>query len=210
MKNDLPTRLIIGAHPDDIILGMAGRLKIEQDKYNTHILTMCCGREDSKIIDRLHTDHSNLKELNCSINQQTFFDLKLDTIDNIKINKIIENEIRKIKPDEIFVIDEDNHYDHKIIYKAVMTATRSKARHQVKGIFAFELPLMTNKTSSDNIGYEYIDIEEVAEMKFTMLEKYLTERIDTREIEMIQKLWGLQSSNMFHCFEKYRTIYRKL
>ena len=63
-------------------------------------------------------------------------DNQLDKYPLLKIIKIVEKYIRKLKPKTIYThYENDLNIDHQIVNKAVITATRPQKKSSVKNIF---------------------------------------------------------------------------
>ena len=137
--------LIIAAHPDDEILGMGGTIsKHTSQNDDVTIIYMATGitarRELSNIkheindiskliqkkwqneVEQLRLDAKKSAKL-LNVKNVKFYDFPDNEMDNVqllKVVKIIENEIKQVKPDRIYT----NHYsdlnvDHKVVYNAV-------------------------------------------------------------------------------------------
>lgn len=108
--------LAIGAHPDDVCLGMGGTIAwliAEGHEVKTWIYGK--GRGDK-------------------------LDQRFDTIPLLEITQMIEATIRSYQPDVVY-----SHYgqgvnnDHKIIYEATLVATRPLPGICVKEVYSYEV-----------------------------------------------------------------------
>ena len=151
MKNKY---LVIAAHPDDDILGCGGTLSKLAKRNLIKIIFL---GEGSSCRFKLHSTNQNLikKAINdreksakkalryLGVKNYVFFNLpcgRLDTVPILEINKIIENEIKKYRPDTIFTHSEnDCNNDHRIVFRSTMMATRPLGKNIVKKIFSFEI-----------------------------------------------------------------------
>jgi len=206
MKN----RLIIGAHCDDIIMGAAGMLLNTLDDYNTISFTLCKGRKeknDQLQKERVKIDFENLTLCGISeVIQDDYYDLTLDRISNVEINQKIEELILKIKPHEVICINKDNHFEHKIIYNAVKSATRMSRNKFIKSVIAYDIPTAMN-LNKDYDGCVFENIQNTEIIKLNMLEKYKTENIDLDEVYNVHKIFGYQSG--FESAERFKIIYKR-
>ena len=65
---------------------------------------------------------------------------RLDTHPIIEINKILEEEINKYKPNIIFTHSEnDTNNDHRVIYKSTMMATRPGIFKSLELVMSYEV-----------------------------------------------------------------------
>ena len=186
--------LIVGAHPDDEVLGCGGTVSKLSHQYGKDLqisalllsegLTSREGRFTKKELDNVITDslsatkiigitHSYYENLPCN---------RLDSMDLLDIIKIIEKYIDKIHPTIIFT----HHYSdlniaHQITYQAVLTACRPIGKYPVNRILSFEIASSTEwafpyhqKPFSPNIFFEINQCD--IENKITAMEAYTSER----------------------------------
>jgi LmbE family N-acetylglucosaminyl deacetylase len=107
--------LIIGAHPDDEILGCGGVYsKLEKAGHQVFCFVITSGRTDKD-------------------------DQRLDLLGQLEVNKIIEKEIEEFKPDAVFThFIGDLNKDHQMVAEATMVACRPQSG--VKEIYSYETP----------------------------------------------------------------------
>ena len=109
-----------------------------------------------------------------------FPDNRLDTVPILKIIKFIENEIRKFKPKILITHNEnDLNIDHKLAFKAVITATRPSTKTFIQSIYCFETPSSTeNNFSRLKVNFNpnlYFDISKFLNKKIKLLKIYKDE-----------------------------------
>ena len=187
--------LIIAAHPDDEILGMGGTIAKHTSQHdNVTIIYMATGitarREPAdyeiksipkKIqekwqqeIEKLQQDARKSAKL-LKVKTVKFFDFPDNEMDNVqllKVVKIIENEIKQVKPDRIYT----NHYsdlnvDHKVVYNAVLTACRP-SNVSVKEILCFEVLSSTEWSYPYNFSPNY----------FSNIENHVTKKVNAMKL----------------------------
>ena len=129
--------LIIAAHPDDEVLGCGGYLSKYRNKKKFKVIFIGEGTS-CRYSKQIHSNKINSEilqiqkqSINCleflGISDYEYYNLpgRFDTIDILKINKIIEKEISTFKPNIIFTHNfEDCNNDHRIINRSVMMASR--------------------------------------------------------------------------------------
>ena len=152
-KHQKKNILVVAAHPDDEILGCGGSLlKYKKRGYSINLIFFTDGvgsRNKKNLIkkkkSRLNAAIKVSKILGCKkpmFNQ--FPDNELDKISNLKLVKIIEKEILRIKPEIIFThFKNDLNIDHKKINQALVTACRPQKNRIIKKILFFEVPSST-------------------------------------------------------------------
>lgn len=151
MKNN--NILIVAAHPDDEILGCAGAIvRLIREGFQANTLILGEGIS-SRGNNRYGLEKDNgIKELrnqaykaNRIIGIKKVFihdfpDNRFDSIAFLDIVKVIEKIKLEIMPHIIFTHDvNDLNIDHRIIYNAVLTATRPIKNETVKDIYSFEI-----------------------------------------------------------------------
>ena len=155
MIKDKNSVLVIAAHPDDEVLGCGGTIaKLSKKGIKVNILFISNGvdsrdqknvKTKKKILERKKA--AKLSSNILGAKKLAFADLsdnKLDKYPLLKIVKIIEKFIKKLKPKTVYThFDNDLNIDHQIVNKAVITATRPQKKSSVKNIFFFEIPSST-------------------------------------------------------------------
>jgi LmbE family N-acetylglucosaminyl deacetylase len=184
------TILIIAAHPDDDAFGCGGTIaKLSKNKNDIYAIYFTDGvsarlnQKDLKknIIQRRINTNAAAKILGIKNYSYCLYpDNKLDSIPLLEIVQRVEKEIKNIKPDIIFThFSNDLNIDHRIINKAVITATRPKPKNKIKKIFLFETLSSTEwnfseKNRSFNPNY-FIDISKTIDKKIMSIKSYKKE-----------------------------------
>lgn len=183
--------ILIAAHPDDELLGSAGTLLSYKAKgYQIKIIFLSDGESSRNISEKkkiLLIKKRKIQAIKvsklCKFKEPIFGpfpDNKLDTVPLIKIVKFIENEIKKFKPTILITHNEnDLNIDHKLTFKAVVTATRPSTKTFVKSIYCFETPSSTeNNFSGIKVNFNpnlYFDISKYIKKKIELLKIYKKE-----------------------------------
>ena len=164
--------LIIAAHPDDEVLGCGGYLSKYKNKKNFKVIFIGEGTScrysknnfndsvNNEILNRQNQSIKCLKFL--GVNNFEFYNLpcgRLDSIDIIEINKIIEKEIKLFKPDLVMTHNsEDCNNDHRIINRSVMMATRPMISNKfLKTILTFEIISSTEWNFENQFNPNYFE-----------------------------------------------------
>lgn len=163
--------LIIAGHPDDEVLGCGGFLDKYKNKYEFKVVFMTEGsscRYDDQVQnekkikrDIEHRKKCAIKALKIfSITKITFHNHKcghLNRTPEIKLNKLIENEIKSFKPEIILThSNKDLNLDHKTVFQSVQVATRPiKIKNIVKEIYSFEILSSTHWNYQNNFLPNY-------------------------------------------------------
>lgn len=155
--------LVIAAHPDDEVLGCGGTLsKFSKLGYEINVAffsdgvssrNLKLGKKKKEILQRKKSSYRAAKIL--GINKIEFFDLpdnQFDTIPLLEIVKLVESLIKKYSPSTIFThYDNDLNIDHRMISRAVITATRPYPGSYVKRLLFFEIPSSTEWNFSSSL-----------------------------------------------------------
>lgn len=182
--------LVVAAHPDDDAFGCGGTIRKLANKKNKifavyftdGVSARIKSVNDAKKI-RERKKHSENAAKIMGIKKcyyHSFPDNKLDTIPLLEIVKKIEQFIKKIKPELILThFENDLNYDHQIINRAVVTATRPKPNEIVKKILLFETLSSTewrfsNKKKIFNPNY-FVDVTKTINHKIKSIKCYKKE-----------------------------------
>ena len=151
MKKTNNKILIIAAHPDDEVLGCGGIIAKYAKSNEIYVLILGEGIT-SRYSKRLQAPQKELLELKekarkagklLSAKEIFFLDLpdqRLETIPFLEIVKKVEEFVKKIEPQVIFTHSSaDLNLDHRITFRAVLTAARPVKECSVKEIYSFEV-----------------------------------------------------------------------
>jgi LmbE family N-acetylglucosaminyl deacetylase len=226
--------LIVAAHPDDEVLGMGGTIlrhsKLKDIVKIVYLATGISSRQkyDDKIKSKKLSDINKNKIKNLQsdakkaakilkVKDMSFYDFpdnELDSIPLLKIVKVIENEIKKFKPDIVYT----NHFgdlniDHRVTYNATLTACRP-VNNKIKKLISFEVPSSTewNYPQSFNPNY-FINIEKEVDSKINSFKMFKSEIRNfphprsSLNLKIIAQKWGSVSGFKFaEAFEIIRQV----
>lgn len=161
-KNHQPdTVLAIGAHPDDVEIGVGGTLSAHHAAGNKiNILTLSSGKEGGKSAKRLKESSGSAKLLDAEL----FFGNLEDT--NISSTnptiKIIEKIISKTQPNIVYTHSQhDRHNDHHNVHAAAIVATRNTPT-----VCCYQSP----STTTNYRPTQFVNIDGFTEHKLELLQ----------------------------------------
>ena len=163
--------LAIGAHPDDIEIGCAGTLiKYASKGHDVFLLLITKGEMGGETEIRYK---EQMKAANIIGTRDIFWGGFKDTElldEGNKIIHIIEDYIKKIQPDFIFVnFFDDTHQDHRTVNRSVLSAAR-----YVKNVMFYEVP-----TTNNFIPNVFVDIGSVLDRKLEALKAHASQIMKT-------------------------------
>lgn len=176
--------LIIAPHPDDEVLGCGGTIK----KYanNGDEVSLCIATKaytPDWTEEFLSKRDVEIKEANniLGIKKTYFLDFlaaKLDTIPSKEINAAIENVIKEVQPQIIYIPHKgDLHSDHKIVFCSSLVASRSAHNNFIKKILSYEVLSETDWAEPEAIFAPnvYIDVSSTIDDKLKAMQAYKSE-----------------------------------
>jgi len=186
--------LVIAAHPDDEVLGMSATIyKLSKEGHKIHLCIVSDGKCDScglkdRHIKRKESTIKSSKFLGIqSVHFLDFPDAKLDTIPHIEINIKLEELIKKIKPEIVYTVpDNDFHKDHQKVLESTLVVTRPHSSN-VKEVYMYELTESIKTSFNPNV---YVNIEKEFKYKIKAFKMYTTEQ---QKFPFPRSLKGIES-----------------
>jgi LmbE family N-acetylglucosaminyl deacetylase len=128
-------------------------------------------------------------------------DNRLDTIPLLDIVKVVERLIEKLQPDRIYTHHPgDLNFDHTLVNRAVMIATRPMKGSPIREVYEFEVASSTEwafqQFESPFCPNAFVDVSETLELKFHAMACYKTENRSfphprsLEALEAMAKRWG--------------------
>ena len=206
--------LIIAAHPDDEVLGCGGTaarlVKEGHDVYTAILGEGITSRDDTRQPEKRAEEFARLKAQSWDANEILgikelflfdFPDNRFDTVPLLDIVKVIEKVKKNVEPGIIFThFENDLNIDHRLTYRAVMTASRPLPGETVKEIYSFEVLSSTEWCFPLSFSPDcFFDITAAIDIKTAALEKYqseLKEYPHPRSIKGIRlnaEQWGMKT-----------------
>lgn len=130
--------LAIGAHPDDVEIGVGGILAAHREAGNqVVILTMSRGARGGDADDRQHESLAAAELLGARLFLEDLEDTQISAADPTV--GIIERVVREVQPDIVYThSSHDRHQDHRAVHAATSVATRN-----VRTVCCYQSPSAT-------------------------------------------------------------------
>jgi LmbE family N-acetylglucosaminyl deacetylase/CheY-like chemotaxis protein len=163
--------LAIGAHPDDVEIGVGGILAAHRAAGNTVvILTMSRGARGGDADDRQHESLAAAELLGARLFLEDLEDTHINAADPTV--SIIERVVAQVRPDIVYThSSHDRHQDHRAVHAATLVATR-----QVRTLCCFQSPSST----IDFRPTRFVPIDGFTETKLALL-RCFTSQADVRD-----------------------------
>ena len=199
--------LVIGAHPDDEVLGLGGTLA-RHVKNGDEVFPLICA--DGSQVRYAEEERENLKlacmkscaELGLQAPEFLGFpDQKLDTFSQIELTQAIEERIQKYQPEVVYTHHfGDINRDHQVLNEVTLVATRPKPGGGVLRVLSYMVPSSTDwapfTTGRTFLPNWFVDISETIEDKLRAVSHYSSEvppYPHPRSLEAIRnqaRFWG--------------------
>lgn len=180
MKNKI---LVVAVHPDDETLGCGGTLlKHKTNGDEIHWLICTTANISHNYYKKREAEINKVSKLFNfnSVNKLLLEPTKVDQYSMAEIIEKISKIINKIKPNIIYLpFKEDIHTDHKKIFEASYSCTKSFRRSFIKKIYMMETLSETEFAPSINkdnfIPNTFVDISKFLDKKIQIIKVYKSE-----------------------------------
>lgn len=184
--------LVLAAHPDDEVLGCGGTIARLADDGARVVIAILGEGLTSRGDSREEIEEGALRSLARTaeavgeilgakeVRTYGLADNRFDTVPLLDIVKLLEELIREVEPETVFTQSGgDLNIDHRILYRASLTATRPTEGCSVRELFAYEVASSTEwafqKFAPEFRPSYFVDIEATLERKIVAMEQYESE-----------------------------------
>ncbi|TQL47439.1 GlcNAc-PI de-N-acetylase [Homoserinimonas aerilata] len=117
--------LAIGAHPDDVEIGVGGILLAHRAAGDAvHILTLSRGGRGGHVTERQGEAFEAARLLDATLHLEDLPDTEIPEVDPTQA--LIQKVVDEVRPSIVYVhSDHDMHQDHRAVHKAALVATRA-------------------------------------------------------------------------------------
>ncbi len=218
--------LVVVAHPDDEILGCGGTIaKFVEEGHNVFVQILGEGatsRDEKRDVQKRSEDLKNLvlqaEKANKIVGSgRVFFeyfpDNRFDTVAFLDIVKAVERIKNVVSPDLVFThFENDLNVDHRLTFKAVLTAFRPVFGEKPVDIYSFEVLSSTEWGLKSFFPDYFVNVSKTIGKKIDAMKCYdseLREFPHPRSLKGIEVLAnfrgmsaGFEFSEAFKCVRK--------
>jgi len=153
--------LAIGAHPDDVEIGVGGILAAHRDAGNqVVVLTLSRGARGGDADDRQHESLAAAELLGARLFLEDLEDTHISAADPTV--GIIERVVREVQPDIVYTHSaHDRHQDHRAVHAATSVATRN-----VRTVCCYQSPSAT----IDYRPTRFVPIDDFTDAKLALID----------------------------------------
>jgi LmbE family N-acetylglucosaminyl deacetylase len=178
--------LVIAAHPDDEILGMAGTIARHVKAGDTVTVlwvtdgssTQYPGRPDlARQKDRESEEALKVLGVQAWI-RGGLPDMRLDTVPHIEVNGVVQGAVERSRPDVVYCVHPDVNQDHRAVFNATAVATRPRPGSSVRAVLTYATTSAIEWTPPTEATFSptwYVDISDELDLKLKSMSCYVTE-----------------------------------
>jgi len=175
------TVLVVGAHPDDEVLGAGGAIaKHARAGDEVHILIVTEGttqqyEAEEDLVARKRDQARSCADLlgAKSVHFGDLPDMRLDTVAHVDVNEVIEGTCDEVDPDIVYTHSpEEVNQDHIEIYESTLVATRPGSG--VSTVLSYETPSSSDfsPTTGEFEPDLFVDVTDVLDTKIEAFNEY--------------------------------------
>lgn len=181
------TTLVIGAHPDDEVLGSGGTIaRLSAAGEEVHVLIVTDGSSTQYPGDQVKRAQKKVELEACcrtlgvsGVVHGELPDMQLDTTPHTRLNDFIGDHVATLRPNTIYTHFPDVNRDHVRIFESTLVVARPRPGAFVRKLLAYPTPSATEwdvpVLKRPFVATTYVDIEACLETKIEALACYDTE-----------------------------------
>jgi len=191
--------LVIGAHPDDEVLGCGGTIAANAAKgghTTVLIATEGSGAQNNYNQELMKRRHDQLMKCTGTLGAQEvvhwdYPDMELETVPHLQLNAELQRFIQEGEYEYVLVHHPyDLNRDHQVLFRSVSVACRPTPGSPVNGLLAYHVNSSTDwsmASAAERFAPNvYVDISDFLEIKLKALAVYEEEALDYPHPRSIQ------------------------
>lgn len=203
--------LVIAPHGDDEVLGCGGYL-LQQSKEGAeiHIILGTIGGTDKRQSFAVRLIESKAVAERIKAHLVYLYpnkDALLDTLPSRDIITRLDEEIDKVRPDEIFINYRSHHQDHIKMYDCAKASIRLREGYSPRLVALYEYPFVTDGMDLIKGGNMYCNITDVIDEKVALFNLYASQIRQTPSPLNEQGIKKLASIRGMECGMEYAEKY---
>lgn len=178
--------LVVAAHPDDEILGMAGTIARHAkagDAVTVLWVTDGSSAQYPGRPDLAEQKDRESEEALAVLGAQSWIrgglpDMRLDTVPHIEVNAVVQEAVERCQPSVVYCVHPDVNQDHRAAFNAVAVATRPRPDSTIRAVLTYATASSIEWTPPSEATFSptwYIDITDELDLKLQSLSCYATE-----------------------------------
>jgi LmbE family N-acetylglucosaminyl deacetylase len=181
--------LVLAAHPDDEILGMGGTIAVHSARGDA--VRIVCVTDGSSTqypgdADKRAQKEEEARQAAAELGVRDYVhldlpDMRLDTIAHVDVNRVVEEQVRDLRPHVVYTPQPDVNADHRALFDSVAVATRPAPGQAVRRLLTYAPTSSTEWTPAPVNWFVpnwFVDVTETFERKLRAFAHYETERRD--------------------------------
>jgi LmbE family N-acetylglucosaminyl deacetylase len=180
--------LVLAAHPDDEVLGMGGTIALHAAVRGDEVRVVCLtdGSSTQYPGDEARrgqkNDEAHRAAAALGVSDYVHLDLpdmRLDTLAHVDVNRVVEEQIRDVRPAVVYTAHPDVNHDHRAIFDSVAVATRPVPGQPVRRVLTYAPTSSTEWTPAATNWFVpnwFVDITETLERKLEAFACFETEQ----------------------------------
>lgn len=183
--------MVIGAHPDDEVLGLGGTIaKLARGRHeDVFVLVVTDGSSTQYPGDEKKRIAKNEELERCcsvlgvaDVSHGSLPDMQLDTVPHTDLNSLISEHVAKWRPSTVYTHYPDVNRDHVRVFESTLVATRPTPDAFVRRLLLYPTPSATEwdipVLKRPFVANTFVNIEDHLETKIEALKCYGTELRD--------------------------------
>lgn len=178
--------LVIAAHPDDEILGMAGTIARHVKAGDAVTVLWVTDGSSAQYPGRPDLAEQKDRESEQSLTVlgvQSWIrgglpDMRLDTVPHVEVNAVVQDAVERARPGVVYCVHPDVNQDHRAVFNAMAVATRPRPGSTIRAVLSYATVSAAEWTPPSEVTFSptwYVDITDELDLKLKSLSCYATE-----------------------------------